>query len=111
MEKFYLTIIDAVSLYGSNSWTRTSQNSIRLRNFHNRAVRYMTSKQYCKVGKHEWKYSNHEKLFRKFRLISIETYIKQSRGKLQNYLEENREKILKEVGTTTAPARNLHKIY
>ena len=43
--RFYITIVMSVLLYGSELWTITSKNSLKLQSFHNRALRYMTAKQ------------------------------------------------------------------
>ena len=40
MAKFYLTVVQAVLLYGSDSWTVTKANGKRLEAFHHRAVEY-----------------------------------------------------------------------
>ena len=75
--KFYLAIVQAVLLYGSDSWTVTNQNLIKLRSFHNRAVRYMTGEHIREIREDEWEYPNHETLLRKCGLFAIDTYVKE----------------------------------
>ena len=42
--KFYLTIVQAVLLYGADSWTITTKTLQQFQSFYNRALRYMTGK-------------------------------------------------------------------
>ena len=42
--RFYITIAMSVLLYGSESWTITGKNLIKLQSFHNWALRHMTGK-------------------------------------------------------------------
>ena len=42
MAKFYMAIVQAVLLYGSDSWTINKANWKKLNSFHKRATRYMT---------------------------------------------------------------------
>ena len=44
MGRFYITIVMSVLLYGSESWTITGKNLVKLKSFHNRALRYMTGR-------------------------------------------------------------------
>ena len=44
MSKFYLTVVQAVLLYGADTWVIKKQDMDRLRSFHWRAIRYMTGK-------------------------------------------------------------------
>ena len=55
MGQFYITIVMSVLLYGSESWTITGKNLIKLQSFHNRALRYMTGKHIKK----KWKANGH----------------------------------------------------
>ena len=81
MARFYITVVQAVLLYGAESWTITQKNMIKLRSFHNRAIRYMTG-QHIRKNEEEWSYPVHEELLAKCRLFPIETYIERRRGTL-----------------------------
>ena len=65
MARFYMTVVQAVLLYGVDSWTVTKANMKRLEAFHHRAVRYMTGKHIRKRVDGSWEYPNHEELERK----------------------------------------------
>ena len=64
-----------------------SKNMIKLRSFHNRAIRYMTG-QHIRKNEEEWSYPVHEELLAKCRLFPIETYIERRRGTLLEYLKK-----------------------
>ena len=93
MGRFYLVVVQAVLLYGSDSWTITEGNLKRIRSFHNRAVRYLTGKHICKRNE-IWEYPNHQELYKEAGLLPIEKYIERRRGTLRRYLETNRKDLL-----------------
>ena len=93
MGRFYLVVVQAVLLYGSDSWTITEGNLKRIRSFHNRAVRYLTGKHSCKRNE-IWEYPNHQELCKETGILPIEKYIERRRGTLRRYLETNRKDLL-----------------
>ena len=64
MARFYLTIVQAVLLYGADTWTVTSRDLTKLQSFHNRAARYMTGQHIRKISETSWKYPNSEELLK-----------------------------------------------
>ena len=42
MGRFYLAVVQAVLLYGSDSWVINERDWKRLRSFHKRSIRHMT---------------------------------------------------------------------
>ena len=99
MSRFYLTVVQAVLLYGAESWTISKRNMMLLQSFHRRATRYMTGQHILKVGD-TWKYPDHNRLLKKCKLFGIETYIERRRGTLRKYLEEYRGELLEDaIGT------------
>ena len=42
MARFYLTVVQAVLLYGADSWVVTDKDMLKLKSFHQRAIRHMT---------------------------------------------------------------------
>lgn len=75
IDKFYLTVVQAVLPYGSESWIITKNNWRKLKSFHNRALRYMAG---CHTRKEEegWEYQSHDALELKCKLFPVEIYIK-----------------------------------
>ena len=109
MARFYITVVQAVLLYGAESWTINQKNMMKLKSFHNRAIRYMTGQHIRKNGE-EWSYPEHEDLLEKCRLFPIETYIARRRGTLLEYLKKHRPELLQEVKNIKKHYRNVQKI-
>ena len=107
--KFYMAVVQAVLLYGSDSWVISDRNWSKLRAFHHKALRYTTNEHIKKTQDGKFEYPCHEDLQWKCGLFSIETYIQRRRGTLHKYLEENRGELMEEARQTTKPARNANK--
>lgn len=110
MAKFYMAVVQAVLLYGADSWVITEKNWKKLRSFHNKALRHMTGRHIIKDSEDNWQYPCHVDLQWQYGLFSIETYIERRRGTLRKYLEENRKNLLDEAFQTRTPVRNPNKI-
>ena len=109
MAKFYLTIVQALLLYGSESWVISEKNMRKLESFHKRAVRYMTGSHIRKKGE-EWEYPDHRILLLGCGLLPMKTYIERRRGTLWKYLKENRKELLEEAGKSVKHSRDVNKI-
>ena len=110
MAKFYITIVMAVLLYGSESWTITNKNKLKLQSFHDRALRYMSGKHIKKVDEDKWEYPDHEELLEICKLHPIEKYIERRRGTLRRYFETYRKNLLDSVQKVTPPSKQSNKI-
>ena len=110
MAKFYMAVVQAVLLYGADSWTISDRNWHRLESFHKRAVRYMTGRHIKKNQDGTWSYLNHGILEQECGLFPITTYIQRRRGTLRKYLEDYRADLLESAKKTKAPAKNARKI-
>ena len=114
MTKFYLAIVQAVLLYGADTWVVSERDMGKLRSFHWRAIRYMTGchirKRGGEGGEGDWEYPNHKELMVKCKLLPIETYVERRRGTLRKYLEENRADVLAEAGKMGKHNKNVNKI-
>ena len=77
MAKFYMPTIQAILLYGAESWALTRGHLRKLNSFHLRSVRYMTVKHIKKKSNDSWEYPNHEDLLTECRLKEIGHYIEQ----------------------------------
>ena len=97
MAKFYITVVQAVLLYGADSWTISRRNERKLVSFHRRAVRYLTNTHINKLENGEWFHPTHDPLFRKCGLFPMETYLERRRGTLRRYLETYREPLLRKA--------------
>ena len=87
MGSFYQAIIQAVLLYGSESWVISENNMKKLRSFHYKCARHM-------VGHHirldpdsnEWHYPPSHDVLNKCGLKPIESYIESRRCTLREYM-------------------------
>ena len=75
MARFYLTVVQAVLLYGADLWTISETNYNKLRSFHKQALRYMTGQHIQKQADGKWEYPNHFRLMGLCKLFTIDTYI------------------------------------
>ena len=110
MVQFYLVIVQAVLLYGLDSWVIKKSDLDKLNSFHKRAVCHMTG---CHIRKHRdgtWTYPNHKTLLEECNLLHIETYIVQRRGTLQLYLDREKCDLLTYVRNATALAQGAMKV-
>ena len=110
MARFYLAIIQAVLLYGADSWTITDQNLRLLRGFHWRAIRYMTGQHIRKERNGTWTIPDHTRLLKKCHLFPIEVYIERRRGTLRRSLEQHRNTLLTTAQTITYHCRAVNSI-
>ena len=110
MGQFYITIVMSVLLYGLESWTITAKNLIKLKSFHNWALRYMTGKHIKKEKEGKWTYPAHEELRKICKLEEIETYIQRRRGTLRRYLEVKRKDFFSSMKKVKAPSKQSNKI-
>ena len=110
MSKFYLTIVQAVLLYGAGSWVVTKRSLGKLQRFHKRALRHMTGRHIVKDGEGNWTYPDHRELLEKCGLLPIEVYIARRRGTVRKYFETYKKDLLDEVERLGPPARDPHKV-
>ena len=110
MARFYLTVVQAVLLYGADSWCISKIDLGRLHSFHMRAVRYLTGKHIRKKNEFEWEYPAHKDLLKQCGLLEIETYIQQRRGTLYKYLEDNKLNLLEQAKKTKRHCKDVNKI-
>ena len=111
MSKFYLTVVQAVLLYGANTWVIKKRDMDKLRSFHWRAIRYMTGKHIRKRSETEWEYPDHEELLKECGLFPIEVYIQRRQGTLRKYMEECRSDLLKQAYTCQRHYKDAHKLF
>ena len=110
MGRFYMAIVQAVLLYGSESWTPSLRDMEALERFQKKATRYMTNSHIRKDPQGNWHYPDHGKLMRECGLQTVEVYIRRRRGTLRQYFETYKPELLKEVTSIGAPARASNKI-
>lgn len=110
MGSFYMAIVQAVLLYGLESWTPSLRDMEALEHFQKKATRFMTNSHICKDSQGEWYYPDHGRLMRQCGLKPVNVYIRRRRGTLRQYFETYKPKLLKEVMSIGAPARAPNKV-
>ena len=110
MAKFYITIVQAVLLYGADTWVVTKRDMTRLNSFHKRVVRYLTGKHIRKHDEANWEYPDHDSLLKECGLLPLEVYIERRRGTLRKYLEEYRADLLDETKRIKKHCKDANKI-
>ena len=99
-----------VLLYGAALWVVTRKDSLKLRSFHIRAVRFMTGSHIRKGAGGQWSYPEHDVLLEKCDLQAIDTYIERRRITLKRYLELYRSGLLAEVERCRRHCKNVNKV-
>ena len=110
MARFYLAVIQALLLYGSESWVISKRNMDRLNSFHKRAVRHMTGQHIQKLGNNNWEYPDHDRLLKQCKLLPINVYIERRRGTLWNYLLQHRKDLMNEAKLSIRHCKDVNKI-
>ena len=80
MARFYLAIVQAVLLYGADSWSITKRDFAALEPFHKRAVRKITGQHIRRDAHGKWHYPDHDALLEQCGLWPTATYIERHRG-------------------------------
>ena len=110
MAKFYLVIVQAVFLYGADSWTITDRDYAAMGRFHKRAVRHITGQHIQRDAQGKWTYPDHNELLSKCGLQLIGVYVERRRGTLRLYLQECKVDLIREVQELHPPARDSHRV-
>ena len=110
MAKFYITIVQAVLLYGADTWVTSKRNMTRLNSFHKPVVQYLTGKHIRKHDEENWEYPNHDVLLKECGLLPLEVYIERRQGTLRTYLQEYRADLLTEADKITKHCKDVNKI-
>jgi hypothetical protein len=88
MGYFYKAIIQAVLLYGSESWTITESTMKKLRSFHARVARYICNRHIRPLPDGTWQLPPTEEVLEQCGLYTIEEYIKRRRNTVLNFVKE-----------------------
>ena len=111
MAKFYVTIVQAVLLFGADSWAVTKKDLSKLQSFHKRSLRYMTGAHIRKEGDGSWDYPEHEVLLQRCELQPIQVYLERRRCTLWRFLENNRVELLEKTKNCRRHSRDINKVF
>ena len=110
MAKFYITVVQAVLLYGADSWAVSQRNERKLVSFHRRAIRYLTNTHIRKLENGKWVHPTHGPLLRQCGLFPMNVYLERRRGTLRKYLETYREGLLQRAENCNRHCFDVRKV-
>jgi hypothetical protein len=84
--RFYLVIVSAILLYGSETWVVTKRIEDLLTSFHNRCARTIGKTFIRKTGDDEWVYPSVAETLRKAHLRPLSHYLTKRRANFRNYV-------------------------
>lgn len=85
MASVYKTVVQAVLLYGSESWVLTSTMEKKLQSFHRRCARYITGQHIRQNPDETWTCPSSEIVLEQAGLWTIQQYIKRRRNTVEPY--------------------------
>ena len=85
---FYKAIVQAVLLYGSESWCMTKAMIKKFKSFHLRVARYLSGKHIRPLEDGTWLYPVSEEILEETGLFSIEQYIETRRATVFKYISQ-----------------------
>jgi len=88
MGYFYKAIVQAVLLYGSESWTLSKDKLREFSSFHNRVARYLCNDHIRPLEDGTYYVPRTEDVLEKAGLFTIEHYIRLRRATVSNFVKE-----------------------
>ena len=85
--RFYLVVVSAVLLYGSETWVVTKRIEALLTSFHNRCARTIARTYFRKTGEDEWVYPSVAETLRRANLQPLAYYLQKRRANFKRYAE------------------------
>jgi hypothetical protein len=108
MGYFYKAIVQAVLLYGSESWTLTEGTMNKLRSFHSRVARYLTGRHIRPNADGTWTCPSSAEVLEEAGLHTIDEYIQKRRDTVSRFVQ-NRP-IYQQCLRSRALSTNVNKV-
>ena len=86
MAYFYKAVVQAVLLYGSESWVITTKMWRALNSFHHRCARYIAGEHIRQRPDGEWTFPETERILAQCKLQTVEEYIARRKRTVSNYI-------------------------
>ena len=99
MARFYLAVVQAILLYGSESWVIPSRTLQRIEAFHHRCARSMAHKHIRKMPNGNWEYPPSEQVLRICGLRPIKLYIQRRKVTLKRTYAEKHSSLYQRCKT------------
>jgi hypothetical protein len=88
MAGFYLAVVQAILLYGSETWVLSPKSRQRLEAFHHRCARHMAHQHIRRLPNNTWIYPSSIDILNICGLLPISVYIEQRKQHLLNHYVE-----------------------
>jgi hypothetical protein len=88
MGRFYLAVVQAVLLYGSESWVLTEREKASLRTFHHRSARHISRCHIRQGTDGTWIYPASSEVLATAGLLPIDEYIARRKATIKIYVED-----------------------
>lgn len=108
MGYFYKAIVQAVLLYGSESWTLTEGTLKKLRSFHSRVARYLTGRHIRPNADGTWNCPSSSDVLEEAGLCTIDEYIERRRVTVQQFVQDR--PIYQQCLRSRALSTNVNKV-
>jgi len=108
MGYFYKAIVQAVLLYGSESWTLTEGTLKKLRSFHSRVARYLTGRHIRPNPDGSWTCPSTSDVLEEAGLCTIDEYIDRRRATVTQYAQQRQ--IYQQCLRSRALSTNVNKV-
>jgi hypothetical protein len=96
LARFYMAIVQAVLLYGSETWVLSQRSRRRLDSFHHRCARFIANKHIRQLPSGEWITPHSDDVLEQCGLSPISTYIAKRKTRLlHNYAEQYSPTVLR----------------
>ena len=105
---FYMAIVQAVLLYGSETWTLSESMLKQVESFHRRIARYLIGRHIRQFKDGTWHYPSSDGVLREAILFIIKEYIRRRRRTVGNFVEER--PMLEACKQSTALSTNVNKV-
>ena len=110
MGRFYIAVVQAVLLYGAESWKILRREMEALERFQKMAMRYMKGHHIQKDSRRVWHYPEHGEMMKMCGMKPMSHFIRKRRGTLRLYFQNYKVELLKEVKKIGPPARGANKV-
>jgi hypothetical protein len=109
MARFYLAVVQAKLLYGSETWVLSRRLLDRLERFHARCARYMAHRHIRRLPDGTWEYPPTSEVLDSCGLSTIETYIAKRKTTLLNHYAQSHSALYRRCITSTPIGSGAHR--
>ena len=88
MGRFYVAVVQAVLLYGAETWVVSDRNMRKLKSFHHKCARMISGKHIRKLPNGTWITPRSERALTEAGLWEVDKYIQRRKSTLQKYAEQ-----------------------